>query len=187
MPESFWSTPIPIILILLAVGLVTAAALGGVMVASLRRIRRRTEQRLAEMARRLRLLESRIEGIEARLVPIRGETEVGGQAAGSLPKSWRGKRAGSSPRGPRGPAGPRDSPTLIAVPDLAAPEDGREHQAENELGRRHGEVWALAASGASPEEIARQTRQPIGQVELILGLYRQVHSSRGPSDHERSR
>ena len=59
-------------------------------------------------------------------------------------------------------------------------------QVETDLGERHGEVWALAATGVAPEEIARQTGQPIGQIELIVGLYRQVRSSRGPLDHARS-
>jgi hypothetical protein len=43
---------------------------------------------------------------------------------------------------------------------------------EAELSQRHAEVLSLSESGASADEIARQTGQPIGQVELILGLLR---------------
>ena len=35
------------------------------------------------------------------------------------------------------------------------------------------------------DEIARQTGQPIGEVELIVGLYRQLHPSRGATQHVR--
>src|SRR5271157_2019169 len=81
----------------------------------------------------------------------------------------------------------RNEPTLIAVPDLGAVEEEPEGRAGSELGERHGEAWTLAAAGVPSEEIARQTGQPIGQIELIVGLYRRLHSSRGSIDHARSR
>ena len=59
------------------------------------------------------------------------------------------------------------------MPDLADPSAPWIAEVEAYFQERHREVWALAAAGASPEEIARQTGQPIGQVELIIGLYRQ--------------
>ncbi len=77
-------------------------------------------------------------------------------------------------------------PTLIAVPDLGAESGCSEARSVDEFGDRHGEAWALAAEGVPPGEIARQTGQPIGQVELIVGLYRKLHSSRGSIDHARS-
>ncbi len=68
-------------------------------------------------------------------------------------------------------------PTLIAVPDLAAP--AADAGASAELGRRFGAIWERADAGATPEAIAKATGQPIGQVELILGLRRQLAAGAG--------
>jgi hypothetical protein len=69
-------------------------------------------------------------------------------------------------------------PTLIAVPNLAAAtvagESGPAGLASTELGRRFGAIWELADAGVAAEAIARAAGQPIGQVELILGLKRQL-------------
>lgn len=65
-------------------------------------------------------------------------------------------------------------PTLIAVPDLSAPPPDAPSKAGDELASRFGAIWQMAAQGVSSEEIARQSGQPIGQVELILGLRRQL-------------
>jgi hypothetical protein len=81
----------------------------------------------------------------------------------------------------------RTEPTLIAIPNMGAVEDDSEGGAGGELGERHGEAWTLAAAGVPPEDIARQTGQPIGQIELIVGLYRRLHPFRGSIDHARSR
>ncbi len=62
-------------------------------------------------------------------------------------------------------------PRLIAVPDLSAPVP-EAHEMPADLSRRFGAIWAMSDAGTSPEAIARQTGQPIGQVELILGLRR---------------
>lgn len=64
-------------------------------------------------------------------------------------------------------------PTLIAVPNLASPPEATSATSE-ELARRFGSIWSLAEEGASAETIAQRTAQPIGQVELILGLRRQL-------------
>ncbi|HEX8204327.1 MAG TPA: hypothetical protein VF590_27865, partial [Isosphaeraceae bacterium] len=69
-------------------------------------------------------------------------------------------------------------PTLIAVPDLAGP-PGEAEAASAELARRFGAIWDLADAGAPAEAIARGTGQPIGQVELILGLRRQLATAEG--------
>lgn len=66
------------------------------------------------------------------------------------------------------------SPTLIAVPNLAVSEGEAPELAAAELARRYAALWDLAEAGASTESIARATGQPIGQVELILGLMRQT-------------
>jgi hypothetical protein len=57
--------------------------------------------------------------------------------------------------------------TLIAVPDLTVAVSSNPTE---DMARRYGSIWDLAEAGASPESIARDTGQPIGQVELILGL-----------------
>ena len=44
----------------------------------------------------------------------------------------------------------------------------------NGLKERYAAIWALADSGATLEQMARATSQPIGQIELILGLRRQI-------------
>ena len=71
--------------------------------------------------------------------------------------------------------GARDpgEPFLIAVPNLEpAPND--RGVTVNGLKERYAAIWALADSGATLEEMARATGQPIGQIELILGLSRQI-------------
>ena len=72
-------------------------------------------------------------------------------------------------------------PTLIVVPSLAAAAEDASGTAAGELGQRFGAIWALADSGQAPEDIARTTGQPVGQVELILGLRRQLTSQ--PAEH----
>lgn len=87
--------------------------------------------------------------------------QVPGSVASSNPKSRRDRPGLSVPKGP----------TLIAVPDLAPPSPGAVAMPAD-LARRFGAIWDRADSGASAEAIARDTGQPIGQVELILGLRR---------------
>jgi hypothetical protein len=67
--------------------------------------------------------------------------------------------------------------TLIAVPDLTVPTSSNP---SDDLARRYGSIWDLAEAGASPESIARDTGQPIGQVELILGLRNPRAATGGP-------
>jgi hypothetical protein len=69
-------------------------------------------------------------------------------------------------------------PTLIAVPDLSTGSgESPAASAAAELARRFGAIWALADTGAAADAIARGTGQPIGQVELILGLRRQLEAA----------
>jgi len=65
---------------------------------------------------------------------------------------------------------------LLSVPNLAV---GLESQVspESDLNRRYAAIWDLAEAGASAETIARKTSQPLGQVELILGLKRQTDAT----------
>ncbi len=117
-----------------------------------------------------------LERIERLLERLEGQT---------VPMPERRAQADSSPCGPRtfrraDLAEPTavTGPTLITVPDLASP-PSEASQAAAELGERFGAIWALADSGASPDSIARATGHPIGQVELILGLRRQLASAVG--------
>jgi hypothetical protein len=72
-------------------------------------------------------------------------------------------------------------PTLITVPKLAAAQDRQAMQGG--LGQRYAAIWDLAQKGASPDVIARATGQPIGQIELILGLRRQLDANRTNIPH----
>ena len=86
--------------------------------------------------------------------------------------------AGHGPR--KGPAVVDD---LISVPDLAAegtPDDGAN------LAEKHRDVWALLDVGRPLQEIARETGRPIGQVEVIAGLYRQHQTARRQGRHDSS-
>ena len=73
-----------------------------------------------------------------------------------------------------GPLGP----TLISVPNLAdTPVTGASPGAD--LLRRFGAICDLADREQSAAAIARATGQPIGLVELVLGLRRQLVTAEG--------
>jgi hypothetical protein len=80
---------------------------------------------------------------------------------------------GGPGRGGVPPTAVADEPPLIAIPNLAATAHDRQ-AAIGTLAQRHAAIWTLADRGASSEVIARATGQPIGQIELILGLRRQI-------------
>ena len=168
----FEATWFQAILLITAPALLCLAATGIACWIGFRRleaVRRVTSERLDELTRRLRL-------IEARKPDVRMTSRVPGPFS---PKPHSpGRRADCEPQGP--------SPTLIAIPNLAEEAQAVDPQVETDLSLRHAEVWALAETGVAPAEIARRTGQPIGQVELVVGLYRQVHSSKGPLDHAQS-
>lgn len=71
-------------------------------------------------------------------------------------------------------------PTLIAVPNIAAPAELPATPPRG-LTHRFSPVWELADKGASADAIARVTGHPVGQVELILGLRRQLLVTEGRS------
>ncbi len=173
MLDASW--PQSLLILILAAGVLTCLALSGVvamlLLRKIRGMRRQTEQRLDQLAQRVRLIELLTERPLAQPAPRESRNEAGRSLAlaevsdqASAGRDW----------------------TLIAVPNLGVDEPEVDPGAENDLSQRHGEVWSLAALGASTQEIARQTGQPIGQVEVIVGLYRRLHSSRGPHDHARS-
>lgn len=77
---------------------------------------------------------------------------------------------------PRTPPGP----TLIAVPNIASLSELPATPPRGAT-NRFSPVWELADKGATAEAIARVTGQPVGQVELILGLRRQLLVTEGRS------
>ncbi len=147
--------------------------------------RRELEQRLQILAQRLLMMESRIEDLERHERPGRDELPrppgLGISATANELHRPRSLMSGGTDQAVK------IVPPLIAVPDLGAGEAKPDGQSETALSERHGEAWTLAAAGVPAAEIARQTGQPIGQVELIVALYRKLHSSRGSIDHARSR
>lgn len=121
------------------------------------------------LERLVRELADRQRRIERALARLDSEEEV---ESPDTPSSRR-QRVSSHLRFDPPERPPAPGPTLIAVPDLAAPDDRRDSKGPDpDLSRRFGAVWQLADSGASAEAIARATGQPVGQVELILGLRR---------------
>jgi hypothetical protein len=185
MPPALWSL-MPLFTVALGLTcLVVAVTLWMLATRQVKTARSETEQRLQMLTQRLLVIEFRIDELESH----------GRQAADDHAKPHRHSAPGESKPGRRPqsfldvPVGldARHEPTLIAIPDLGAVEEESDERAGSELGERHGEAWTLAAAGVPPEEIARQTGQPIGQIELIVGLYRRLHSHRGSIDHARSR
>jgi len=155
-----------------------------------------TERRLQMLTQRLLVIESRIAELEnqnqrAQNTPARKKRIVGQAFQPDSEPCQAGKpdllpsRGSQALLDERNDQDARDQQTLIAIPDMGSVEEELHAGAGNELGERHGEAWTLAAAGVPPADIARQTGQPIGQVELIVGLYRRLHSSRGSNDHAR--
>lgn len=73
-------------------------------------------------------------------------------------------------------------PSLISIPDMTTRPPDESDDAAN-LAQKHAEVWAMAERGLAAAEIARSTRRPIGEVELILGLRGRRNASKSAGDH----
>jgi hypothetical protein len=190
MPDHSWPAPLVITLAIVAAALGVGTALGTNLIMSLRKLRRHGERQTAELARRLRHLESRIQQADAPQGASPGPRALDlatGRSLSRTPEIGLSLASASLRREPQLRQSPeaREAPILIAIPDLAARDPEPGDRTETELSQRHGEAWTLAAAGASPAEIARQTGQPIGEVEVIVGLYRQLHGSRGATGHAR--
>jgi hypothetical protein len=124
---------------------------------------------LAERLRRLDALLARLEVLDpAPVQPPSTEPEP--------PRPAVEPRPSATLRFDRAAAQAIPGPTLIAVPDLSA-NAVEPSPASAELGRRFGAIWDLADAGESTETVASRTGYPIGQVELILGLRRQLISA----------
>jgi len=79
-------------------------------------------------------------------------------------------------------AKPPEEPAMIAVPNLAGVPNDREASVSG-LTERYAAIWTLADHGSSRDVIARATGQPIGQIDLILGLRRQIDGTRTTIPH----
>jgi hypothetical protein len=121
-----------------------------------------------EVARRLDDLAGRHVALEARLARIEASATEAAIVIASQPA---GSKVGR--RVDPGQPATFEGPTLISVPNLASPPSANSEAAAG-LDRRFGPIWAMADEGTSTEAIARETGYPIGQVELILGLRRQL-------------
>ena len=127
------------------------------------RARDTSEQRLIQLAFEVRRLEQRVALIDQRAGDVRAEA--------------------ASPTS----EAPEPAPSLIAVPNLSyqGETEGAEEEAAG-LAEKHGDVWAMIEAGRQLAEIVEATGRPIGQVELIAGLYRQRQRSRTAGDHARA-
>jgi hypothetical protein len=150
----------------------------GAVWARLRKIARPladTARLVDDLAQRQRTMESLLERLDAT------NPRAAVLAGSSKPRAARAVR-----RGDQAETSAVSGPTLIAVPNLAAtpPEVTAAASAAAELARRFGAIWAMSEMGASAEAIARETGQPVGQIELILGLRRQLaNGAGGPSEN----
>jgi hypothetical protein len=148
------------------------------------RSERLIERRFVELQGRLGNLDERMAGCESSLLTLqsRGESSRGNAtrprpipAAATM--GWlRSDGAEAAPGGSPGEV------RLISVPNLAAATGDREAMLSG-LTQRYAAIWALADKGATADVIARATGQPIGQIELILGLRRQIDGTRTTIPH----
>jgi hypothetical protein len=145
---------------------------------------RRIDARFSELEGRLRALEERVAMCESALLALPGghdapeaSTRHPRPVRAVVPRGWlRSDRGGALSSGNAG------EPRLIAVPNLASAAGDREAMLSG-LSQRYAAIWTLADQGASAEVIARATGQPIGQIELILGLRRQIDGTRTTIPH----
>jgi hypothetical protein len=145
---------------------------------------RQIEKRFHELAGRLHDLQVRLERCESswktragpgKVKPVVSTREWPIMASAPMASSGPGRAAIP-------PAAIGEESPLITVPNLGStsPERQATHGA---LAQRYAAIWTLADSGTSPEVIARATGQPIGQIELILGLQRQIDGARTTRPH----
>ena len=168
-PHLVW-TALPTVLALASV--LGCLALG-VAFARLRSAQAETRTRLDALATRVSRVEAASEpeniapprqsSLTSRVDPVAGASA-----------DFRGARINREPS--------RVAPTLICVPDLAVEDAtaGRPTDIPRPDGR-YNAVWDMAGAGAPAEAIAMATGQPIGQVELILGLSRRLSARAGPN------
>jgi hypothetical protein len=157
--------------------------------AALSHRRTRAEQ---DAARRFRDVEVRLATLQERVERALSSIPAASSENGAPPTALSSGRRRPLPGALAGRTGPAHAPVpspgtlvqppLIAVPNLAASTPDRE-SAHGSLAQKYAAIWSLAENGATPEVIARATGQPIGQIELILGLRRQIDRNRTTIPH----
>jgi hypothetical protein len=142
------------------------------------------EKRWNELTAELRRLEGRLALAEQASHSAKGKHELTPAENGSNGRTRPNRPFLSSLRRmPEARIESQDGDTsLISVPNLAAGPEDRE-ALSNSLSLRYSAIWTLADQGATPEVIAKATGQPIGQIELILGLRRHIDGSRTTIPH----
>jgi hypothetical protein len=196
MPPEFW-----LVLTVAAAFLLLGIAASPLAWVALTGRRSRSEQcierQLRELAWRVRALETGLvdadssEPVEAGAQRFVGTGSPHGR--GPSRTNHPGARASSRADGTAGSIHPKlrtmasspvgaIEPALIAVPNLETAVANRDDTISG-LKERYAAIWALSDKGAVPEMIARATGQPIGQIELILGLRRQIDGARPTIPH----
>jgi len=141
------------------------------------------------MDKRCRKLADELRGLENRLTRLEATDPADTKSRGLIRAGSSGSRGALRIDSAKGLGSVRadhpSEPRLIAVPNLEAIPQDRDLTVSG-LKERHAAIWALADSGSAPEVIARATGQPIGQIELILGLRRQIDGTRVQSSHSSS-
>ncbi|HZW29807.1 MAG TPA: hypothetical protein VFF52_03815 [Isosphaeraceae bacterium] len=144
-----------------------------------------------QMERRFHELTARLHDLQVRLERCESSSRTRAGSGKTLPvvstREWpitaSTPLAGSGPGRTTFPsAAIADESPLITVPNLASTSQDRQ-ATQGSLAQRYAAIWTLADSGTSPEVIARATGQPIGQIELILGLRRQIDGARTTRPH----
>ena len=145
---------------------------------------RESDRRFQELGEQFQGLRTRVDRFESNLRTVRAEVVTSDLLPSNVPQM----------SGPSGPIGRRaagrhvghavdgvDETKLITVPRLSTVQDRQ--SMHNGLSQRYAAIWELAESGSTPDAIARATGQPIGQIELILGLRRQMDATRTNIPH----
>jgi hypothetical protein len=152
---------------------------------------RRGSQREQAMDGRLREMTLRLDTLGEQIMQV--ESIAKEQSTKASPSSLPARRAVRGPHRPLSATAHRavgeavhndgrEVPTLIAVPSLAAPPSERDASVR-ETSERYAAIWSLADAGSPVDVIARATGQPVGQIELILGLRRQIDTTRTVIPH----
>jgi hypothetical protein len=148
------------------------------------RSERLSDRRFIELQAQVRTLNERMAGLESSLLTLQSGRDSSRESM-TRPGTFRTTAARGWLRVDGDEAAPTRSPVeprLIVVPNLASASGDREGMLSG-LTQRYAAIWTLADTGASPEVIARATGQPIGQIELILGLRRQIDGTRTTIPH----
>ncbi len=157
------------IILLLGLGLIVLLVMIGAIWYRLRGLPLHDVGRLMnDLARRQRELEALIARLEASRPESAETVETGNALAAPKPGVRTVRRIDPAQ------ANPIPGPTLIAVPDMSAEPPPAHSAVAAELGTKFGALWEMADAGASAASIAERSGQPIGQVELILALRRQL-------------